>query len=147
MNTSYLTNNLFIANDHAGFNLKKYLITKFTTKGFKIEDMGSYSDEPVDYPDLAKNLCRKMTTSPSNFGILICGSGIGMNIAANRYSHIRAALCCSNEMAKLARQHNDANVLVLGSRFVTLEEALEVTVTFLSTKFEGGRHIARVSKF
>ncbi|MDJ1256955.1 MAG: ribose 5-phosphate isomerase B [Candidatus Midichloria mitochondrii] len=141
-----MTNNLLIASDHAGFNLKKYLLTKFTTKGFKIEDMGSYSDEPVDYPDLAKDLCRKMSTLPSNFGILICGSGIGMSIAANRYSNTRAALCCSNEMAKLARQHNDANVLVLGSKFVTLGEALEITVTFLSTRFEGGRHIARVGK-
>ncbi|WHQ47073.1 MAG: ribose 5-phosphate isomerase B [Candidatus Midichloria sp.] len=143
---SYLTNNLLIANDHAGFVLKKYLLSKFTAKGFKIEDMGSYSDDPVDYPDLAKDLCIKMTTSVSNFGILICSSGIGMSIAANRYPYIRAALCCSNEMAKLARQHNDANVLVLGSKFITLEQALEMTATFLSIKLEGNRHIARVKK-
>jgi len=141
---NYLTTNILIASDHAGFALKQYLLGEIFSKDLKIEDLGAYSDEAVDYPDLAKILCEKIIKNHSCFGILICGSGIGMSIAANRFKGIRAALCYSSKAAKLARQHNDANVLVLGSRFINQDRALQTVNTFLSEKFEGGRHERRI---
>ena len=141
----FLINNVLIASDHAGFTLKQYLVNELSCDtNLCIKDLGSHSEDLVDYPDFAKELCNEMTVN--TFGILICGSGIGMSIAANRFKKVRAALCYSNAMVKLARQHNDANVLVLGSRFITNKQALEMTNTFLSIRFEGCRHSNRINK-
>lgn len=141
----FLINNVLIASDHAGFMLKQYLLKELSINAdLHIEDLGTYSKNSVDYPDIANQLCRKMTID--TFGVLICGSGIGMSIAANRFKKIRAALCYSNEMSKLARQHNDANVLVLGGRYITNEQALKVANTFFSTQFDSYRYTNRVNK-
>lgn len=135
---------IFIAADHAGFSLKKYLITELTKLGYTPVDLGTDSAEKsVDYPDFAQKLAKKLTTE---FGILICGSGIGISIAANRFKHIRAALCHNIKLAKLARAHNDANVLCLGARIVKNKAALGITKAFLTSKFEGERHERRVKK-
>lgn len=135
---------ILIASDHAGFPLKKFLIEQLTELGFKAIDLGCDSAEKsVDYPDYAQKLCKKLD---AEFGILICGSGIGISIAANRFKHIRAALCHNAKSAKLARAHNDANVLCLGARVVKNKTALSIAKAFLSSKFEGARHERRVAK-
>jgi len=132
-----------IASDHAGFDLKQSLKAEFP----QIEwiDLGTHSKESVDYPDFATNLCQSLPTLAS-YGVLICGSGQGMAIKANRYKHIRAALCWTPEVAEVARAHNDANVLCLGSRFIDLANAKEILLRFSQTPFEGGRHQQRVNK-
>ena len=135
--------NLYIASDHAGFKLKSYLIESL--KGYNICDLGTNSEDSVDYPDFARLLSNKIQTE-RDFGILICGSGVGISIAANRFDHIRAALCCEEEVARLAREHNNANVISLGARFVTVEKALSLCNVFLQTDFVGGRHQLRVDK-
>ena len=128
---------IFIAADHAGFELKEYL------RGcFKLSDVGTYDNESCDYPIFAKKLVRQMRGADK--GILICGTGIGMSIAANRFKNIRAALCFNEEMATLSRQHNDANVLVLGARIISAETARGCVEKFLSTDFEDGRHQRRL---
>ena len=129
---------IFIASDHAGFRLKEFL-----KKHFELIDLGTDSESSCDYPIFAKKLAEKI--NGENCGILICGTGIGMSIAANRFSHIRAALCVNETMAELARQHNDANVLVLGARIIFEDTALKCVEKFLSTDFEGGRHQRRIS--
>lgn len=129
---------IFIASDHAGFRLKEFL-----KKHFELIDLGTDSESSCDYPIFAKKLAEKI--NGENHGILICGTGIGMSIAANRFSHIRAALCTNETMAKLARQHNDANVLVLGARIISENIALKCVEKFLSTDFEGDRHQRRIS--
>lgn len=135
---------ILIASDHAGFLLKEFLKEQLTKSGFKVSDLGCNSAEKsVDYPDFAQKLCKKLD---GEFGILICGSGVGISIAANRFKHIRAALCQSVKLAKLSRAHNDANVLCLGSRIVKNKTALSITKAFLNSKFEGGRHEGRVAK-
>ncbi len=135
---------IFIASDHAGFSLKKFLIAELIELGFKPVDLGCNSAEKsVDYPDFAHKLGAKLK---NEFGILICGSGIGISIAANRHKHVRAALCHNVKTAKLARAHNDANVLCLGARAAKEKSALAITKAFLSSKFEGGRHERRVTK-
>jgi ribose 5-phosphate isomerase B len=135
---------ILIASDHAGFDLKSILITELTKLGFELVDLGCDSaGKPVDYPDFAQKLCKKLKTES---GILICGSGIGISIAANRFNHIRAALCLSKKSAKLSRAHNDANVLCLGARMVSEKYALTIAENFLATKFEGKRHATRVGK-
>jgi ribose 5-phosphate isomerase B len=134
---------IYIASDHAGYNLKSHLLNVMT--GFDIVDCGTNSTDSVDYPDFAKNVADLMDGSDS-FGILICGSGIGISIAANRYSHIRAALCEDKARAMLARQHNNANVLVLAARFLNDDQAFEVVKTFFSTEFLSGRHQKRIDK-
>ena len=135
---------ILIASDHAGFSLKKFLIAELKKLGFETVDLGCNSAEKsVDYPDYAQKLCKKLT---KEFGILICGSGIGISIAANRFKHIRAALCHNVKLAKTTRAHNDANVLCLGSRVINEKTALAITKTFLSSKFEGDRHVGRVEK-
>ena len=138
---------IFIASDHAGYNLKGFLIDKL--KGdFSFDNLGTNSTDSVDYPDFAHRLAEEISKDPSNSaGILICGSGIGMSIVANRYSNVRAALCLNEEMAKLARLHNNANVLVLGSRLISTEEAIKCLLMFFKTDFEGDRHTARLAKF
>ncbi len=138
---------LLIASDHAGFDLKKSLIENLTSEGYKVVDLGCKdAQNSVDYPDYAKKLCLQIIDKKANRGILICGSGIGISIAANRYKEIRAALCLNQEMAKLARQHNDANVIALGARLTSENEAIKAVKTFLTTDFEGGRHDQRVTK-
>ena len=132
---------IFIASDHAGFDIKKQILN--TVKANLI-DLGANTEESVDYPDYAKKLVSKIRTTENSKGILICGSGIGMSIAANRDKNIRAGLVFNAEITKLIRQHNDANVLVLPGRFIDIQEALKCVDIFLSTDFEAGRHKKRV---
>ena len=139
-------NEIIIASDHAGFDLKQYLIKYFEKKN-KFLDLGSFSDKSVDYPDFAIEVCRIIEKEKNKKGVLICGSGIGMSMVANRFVSVRAALCFNEKMAKLSRQHNDANILVLGSRLISNEEAIKCIISFFKTKYEGGRHQARLDKF
>lgn len=142
-----MTNKIIaIASDHGGFELKKELSRHLSKAGWMVQDLGTFGTEAVDYPDRADEMAKWISCNPDKFGILICGSGIGMSIAANRYRSIRAALCHDNATASLARQHNNANVLCLGARLINAEDAKECADTFLSAEFEGGRHEARVAK-
>ena len=135
-----------IGNDHKGSDLKKS-IAAFLKKNYKVIDCGSNtSTDRTDYPDFAKKVATLVSTKKADVGILICHTGIGMSIAANRVKTVRAALCYTVEHAKLARLHNDANVLVLGSSFIANEEAMSCVTTFLATEFEEGRHIERLKK-
>ncbi len=136
-------NIIIIASDHAGFKLKSIISKYLKEQNYIMEDEGCFKEESVDYPDYAKKLCLKIENKK---GILICGSGIGMSICANRFPNIRAALCLTEEMSTLARQHNDANVLVLGARMITSQTALKCVNNFLSTKFLEGRHQTRIDK-
>ena len=137
---------LYIASDHAGFTLKEYVKKKLSKK-IKFDDQGPHSDEiSVNYPDFAHKLCKKVSKNSSNMGILICGSGMGMAMAANRHKKIRAALCYSVKNTKLSRLHNNANVITLGARLINKNTAMKCINTFLKTKFEGGRHLKRVKK-
>ena len=135
-----------IGSDHAGFILKKYLIKELTTKGFDLQDFGAFSEESVDYPDIAHPLAIAIEENKYDFGILICGSGNGVSIVANKHSKIRAALCWTVELGKLARQHNNANILTLPARFIEPKTALSIVEAFLNTDFEGGRHQKRIDK-
>lgn len=135
-----------IASDHAGVVLKETLKAQLLALGFLPEDMGAHSKDSVDYPDYAEKLCKCILSKKAARGVLICGSGIGMSIAANRHKGIRAALCRSVQDAELSRQHNNANVLCLGERSTSAEDAKDILKRFLSTNFEAGRHEARVNK-
>ncbi len=135
-----------IGSDHAGYELKEYLEGELEDHGFEVYDVGTHSSESVDYPDYAKAVCEKLEREEADFGILICGTGIGMSIAANKCRGIRAALCLFPEMARLARSHNDANVLVLAGRLMGKELAWRTVETFLRTDFDGGRHERRLRK-
>ena len=137
---------ILIASDHAGFHLKEELKKHFTSE-HEFIDFGPNSPNSVDYPDYAHMLSQKITESKDSFGILICGSGIGMSMVANRYKDVRAALCLNEKMAQLSREHNNANVLVLGSRLISCEEAIKCLIMFFNSKFEGNRHQARLDKF
>lgn len=138
---------IFIASDHAGYELKSKIATFLKDKNLQIIDLGTDSShKSVDYPDFAKKLTNELYQDLSAVGILICGSGIGISIAANREKHIRASLCVNEEIARLSRIHNDANVLCLGARFTEESEAFKIVNTFLDTEFEKGRHIIRVQK-
>ena len=136
---------IFIASDHAGYNLKEKVISKFL-KVRKITDLGPNSKNSVDYPDFAKKLSKKVASNKGSFGILICGSGMGMAISANKIKNIRAALCYSIKNTKLSRLHNNANIITLGERLIDKNKAFNLIKIFLSTKFEGGRHLRRVKK-
>ena len=136
---------ILIASDHAGFILKNKLMNYFKNK-FEFTDLGTNSEESVDYPDFAHKLASKISTKKLS-GVLICGSGVGMSMVANRYNNVRAALCLNENMAKLSRQHNDANILVLGSRLISFEEAIKCFTMFFKSDFEGGRHQGRLEKF
>jgi len=136
---------IFIASDHAGYNLKNSVISKFSKKQ-KLIDLGPTSSDPVDYPDFAKKLARKVSSNKLSLGILICGSGMGMAITANKIKNVRAALCYSNKNTKLSRLHNNANIITLGERLISKNKAINLIKIFLSTKFEGGRHLRRVKK-
>lgn len=135
-----------IANDHAGLALKHVLLAEIAACGFTALDLGTNSADSVDYPDFGDVLARAVSEKKATYGIAICGSGIGISIAANRHAGIRAALCSSGLAAELSRQHNDANVLCLGARLIGDAEAKECVHRFLITTFEGGRHTARVEK-
>ena len=139
-------NRVLIASDHAGFKLKKILIEELQGK-IKFEDLGPFSENSVDYPDYAKKLSKKIDLKNDLIGVLICGSGIGMSMVANRFKNVRAALCMNDKMSILARQHNNANILVLGSRLISEQEAIKCLLIFLKTNYEGGRHQARLDKF
>ena len=135
---------IFIASDHAGFNLKKAIVKKYSKK-LKIMDMGTNnSKKSVNYPYYAHKLCLKVSKKKSNIGVLVCGSGMGMAMSANKHKKIRAALCYSVKNAKLSRLHNDANIITLGSRLTSKNKAFNCLNAFLNTKFEGGRHKKRV---
>ena len=137
---------ILIASDHAGFHLKEELKKHFKSE-HEFIDFGPNSSDSVDYPDYAHILSQKISESKDYFGILICGSGIGMSMVANRYKDVRAALCLNEKMAQLSREHNNANVLVLGSRLISCEEAIKCLIMFFKSKFEGNRHQARLDKF
>ena len=139
-------NRVLIASDHAGFKLKKTLIEELRGE-IKFEDLGPFSENSVDYPDYAKKLSKKIDLKNDLVGVLICGSGIGMSMVANRFKNVRAALCMNDKMSILARQHNNANILVLGSRLISEQEAIKCLLVFLKTNYEGGRHQARLDKF
>ena len=134
---------IFIASDHAGFDLKKQILN---TVKENLIDLGANTEESVDYPDYAKKLVSKIRTTENSKGILICGSGVGMSIAANRDRNIRAGIAFEPEIAKLMREHNDANVLVLPGKFMNIQNVLKCINNFLTTNFAGGRHQNRVKK-
>ena len=135
-----------IGSDHAGFELKQVVIEYLKTKHTEIIDKGCYSLERADYPDYAHAVSLAVLNKEVDFGILMCGSGNGINISANKHNGIRAALCWNAEIAALARQHNDANILTLPARFISIEEAKKCIDAFLTEKFEGGRHADRINK-
>ena len=137
---------IFISSDHAGFKLKELIKNYLDKKNIKIVDLGPFNDGRVDYPDFAHKVARKVKTNRNNVGILVCGSGMGMNITANRHKNIRAAQCFNLKSTKLSRLHNDANIITLGSRLLSKKLALTCVVAFLNTKFEGGRHLKRIKK-
>ncbi len=139
-------NKVLIASDHAGFKLKNILIEELQGE-ITFEDLGPFSENSVDYPDYAKKLSKKINLKNDLVGVLICGSGIGMSMVANKFKNVRAALCMNNKMSILARQHNNANILVLGSRLISEQEAIKCLLVFLKTNYEGGRHQARLDKF
>jgi ribose 5-phosphate isomerase B len=135
-----------IGGDHAGFEYKSELIKLLTAEGYEVKDFGPFSNASCDYADFAHPLALAVENQEFRFGILLCGSANGVMITANKHQKIRAGLAWNTEVASLVRQHNDANVLGIPARFVTLEEAIEITNVFLETEFEGGRHQLRVDK-
>lgn len=137
---------LYIASDHIGLKLKEAIIGYLAKKKFWLKDLGTYSQDRVDYPQFAIKLCREVSRSTRHRGILICGTGVGMSIMANRFRKIRGALCFNSYTAEMSRKHNNANVLCLGARVTTSKTALSILRIFLLTKFDGGRHIRRVKQ-
>ena len=137
---------IFISSDHAGFKLKEAIKVYLSKKKLAFQDLGPQNDDRVDYPDYAHKVARRVKISKNNIGILVCGSGMGMNIVANRHKNIRAAQCFNLKSTKLSRLHNDANIITLGSRLLNKKLALNCVNTFLNTKFEGGRHSKRIKK-
>ena len=137
---------IFISSDHAGFKLKEAIKVYLSKKKLTFQDLGPHNNDRVDYPDYAHKVARRVKISKNNIGILVCGSGMGMNIAANRHKNIRAAQCFNLKSTKLSRLHNDANIITLGSRLLTKKNALSFVGVFLKTKFEGGRHLKRIKK-
>lgn len=137
-----------IANDHAGCELKRRIV-KYLKNELNINivnNFGTDTDKSVDYPDYAKKIITAIEHKNIDYGILICGSGIGMSICANRNNHVRAALCYNSELAELSREHNNANVLVLGARYISIEEAKIIIKSFLTSEFQKGRHLSRINK-
>jgi ribose 5-phosphate isomerase B len=138
---------IIIGSDHAGFDLKEDIKRFLSKKGnYIVKDMGAFSDDPVDYPIIAHQVAKNIAENKFSRGVLICGSGIGMSIVANRYRNVRAALCHDLYTVRLSRKHNDANILVLGGRVLGLDLALRMVDLFLSTDFEGGRHQRRLEE-
>lgn len=135
-----------VACDHAGHALKKAVMEELAALGYFVLDLGTHGEVSVDYPDFADHLAQALGRDEAEMGVLMCGTGVGISMAANRYRHVRAALCHSKETAALARQHNNANVLVMGGRILDEETARECVRVFFTTEFEGGRHARRVEK-
>lgn len=135
-----------IGADHAGYQLKTVLIDYLKDKGYEINDCGCYSEESIDYPDFGHAVASLVEEDPELLGILICGSGNGINMTANKHQGIRSALCWKPEIAQLAREHNNANIIALPARFISEDEAKKMVDVFLTTQFEGGRHERRVNK-
>lgn len=135
-----------IGSDHAGFELKNELITHLKGKLIEVIDQGCYSTDRVDYADFGHAVAKTVLADEVDFGILLCGSGNGINMTANKHQGIRAALCWNPEISALARQHNDANILVIPARYVSIEEGKQITDAFLNSTFEGGRHSDRIKK-
>lgn len=141
-----IMNKVGFASDHAGYALKEFLIGYMEAKGYETIDFGTSSEESCDYPDYAHPLAESVERRESAFGIAMCGSGNGIQITLNKHQKIRAALCWDTELASLARQHNDANVLVLPARFISTEKAVEILDAWLNAQYEGGRHQRRIDK-
>ena len=137
---------IFLSSDHAGYKLKENIKLHLDKKKIRYTDLGPFNSDKVDYPDYAHKVAKKVKTNINHIGILICGSGIGMNITANRHKNIRAAQCFDLKSTKLSRLHNDANIITLGSRILTNKNAVSFVNVFLNTKFEGGRHTKRIRK-
>ena len=137
---------IFISSDHAGFSLKDRIYDKLKKRNYEVENLGPFSNKSVDYPIYAKKLANKVSKNKSNFGILICGSGTGMAMAANKVKNIRAAVCYNVKNTKLSRLHNNANIITVGSRLISKNLAFKLVNIFLKTKFEGGRHLRRIKK-
>jgi len=137
---------IFISSDHAGYKLKELIKIHLSKKKIQYIDLGPKNENSVDYPDYAHKVANKVKTNKNYMGILVCGSGMGMNITANRHKNIRAAQCFNLKSTKLSRLHNDANIITLGSRLITKIDALNCVSVFLKTKFEGGRHLKRIKK-
>ena len=137
---------IFLSSDHAGFKLKEFIKIHLDKKKISYTDLGPFNSDRVDYPDYAHKVAKKVKTDKKHIGILVCGSGMGMNIAANRHKNIRAAQCFNLKSTKLSRLHNDANIIALGSRLLTKKNALNCVSVFLNTKFEGGRHAKKIKK-
>ncbi|MSP10683.1 MAG: ribose 5-phosphate isomerase B [Pelagibacteraceae bacterium] len=137
---------IFISSDHAGYGLKESIKNFLDNKKIKYLDLGPYNNNTVDYPDYAHKVAKKVKISKNHRGILVCGSGMGMNIAANRHENIRAAQCFNIKSTKLSRLHNDANIITLGSRLLSKKNAINCVNIFLTTKFVGGRHKERIKK-
>lgn len=135
-----------IGGDHAGYEYKEKLKKYLEEKGHEVEDFGTNTEESCDYPDIAHPLAKSVENKKNDLGIAICGSGNGINMTLNKHQEIRSALCWNSELAVLARQHNDANVMALPSRFISVEQAKECVDAFVNSKFEGGRHERRVNK-
>ena len=137
---------IFISSDHAGYKLKEEIKSLLSKKKISFLDIGPHNDNRVDYPDFAHKVARRVKANKNNIGILVCGSGMGMNIAANRHKNIRAAQCFNLKSTKLSRLHNDANIITLGSRLLSKKLAFTCVIAFLNTKFDGGRHLKRIKK-
>ncbi len=141
-----MNNKIALGGDHAGFEYKAELIKVLEAEGYEIKDFGPFSSASADYPDFVHPLCEAIESGEFDKGILICGSGNGVAITANKHQGIRAALCWNEDLSALARQHNDANVLAIPARFISFELAVKLSQIFLTTDFEGGRHATRVNK-
>ena len=141
-----MSEKILIASDHAGFELKERLERALADRGFDVQDLGTNSEDSTDYADYAHPLAEQVEKGEVKRGVLMCGTGLGMSYAANRHANVRAAVAWTPEIAKLAREHNDANVLVLPARFVTDEQAVEILDAWLDTPFQGGRHARRIQK-
>ncbi len=135
-----------IGSDHAGFEMKEHLAKVLTTLGYEVEDLGTHNADSTDYADFAHPVAREVSSGEAKRGILLCGTGLGMSYAANRWPHVRAAVAWTPEVAKLSREHNDANILVLPARLISDEEGVRIMEEWLNTPFDGGRHERRIAK-
>ena len=143
---SFLFKKICISSDHAGYNLKEAIKHHLINKHVSIFDLGPYDSKSVDYPDYAKKLAKRVRSNKSDIGILVCGSGTGMAISANKIKGIRAAVCYNSKSTRLSRQHNNANIIALGARLINKNLSIKLIELFLKTKFEGGRHLKRIKK-
>ena len=146
MNRGKMNQIIPIASDHGGYEMKQFLIERLEDAGYQVKDFGTYSTDSVDYPDMIHPLARAIEKGEYPLGIILCGSGNGAQMTANKHPHVRAALCWNEELAKLAREHNDANILSLPGRFIPFNQAWRMVQLFLTTPFAGGRHAQRVEK-